>query len=968
MRKLGVIAIVLLGATASLGLARYGRGQEPVDPLAAKPPVRIDPSAVAVRILLGRGDTRPTPWDGSLEVTDGSLLRVEGWRFRQMDQLTGPASWKASSRRQLPAAGQRANANGPPMTPNGVIATLSGGPQMEVRVTTPRGEFRFKPDQLAPGAPTVLLDGAASAERVYPDFPLTAAGTEDDFPAAAAARDGSVWTAYVAYRYGQPELPFARQLNKEPENFEFLHPKDNGDQVRLARITPASGAAEWKEVAPLTPAGQDVYRPAVAADRDGNVWVAWSQNVGGNWDLYARRWSSGALSRTIRLTRDPGPDLHVALAADEEGTVWMVWQGFRNGNADIWVASAAPGEERWSRPVRVTRGPGNDWDPQVACARDGSVWAAWDTYDRGNYDVMLRRLGTKNPGEAIPVAQTARFEARPSLVCDAQSRVWVAWEDAPEGWGKDFGYVVRNNAPGIPLYRQHKVAVRCFVNGRPYHTTGAIGDVLGGPAQQASFPRLGADREGRICLTFRRPVPEARGPQGTVWYSFLTTYDGAAWTRPRIVSLSDGLLDSRPALVATSQPGLLYMLHSADARNHGAVRDPRFEIYVSPVRMSDMPARDAAAGLAPDQASSAAAPAPAGSEPADLTRIRAYRIRAGGRSYQLMRGDFHRHTEISGDGGGDGPLVDVYRYALDAAGMDWMCAQDHDNGGGREYTWWIIQKLCDAFHVGDSFVPLFGYERSVNYPDGHRNVMFSYRGIRTLPRLSAGPMAGVARGDTPMLYKYLRAFNGICSSHTSATNMGTDWRDNDPQVEPVVEIYQGDRNNYEYLGAPRANSEGDSPGGYQPAGFVWNALGKGYRLGFQSSSDHISTHMSYAVTLVEHTTREAVVDAFKRRHTYAATDNIVLDVRSGSHIMGDEWESREAPRLRIRAVGTGPIARLIVVKENQVVYTATPGQPDVDMTWMDSAPKTGTSYYYVRVEQQDGQLAWGSPMWIRYRP
>ena len=34
--------------------------------------------------------------------------------------------------------------------------------------------------------------------------------------------------------------------------------------------------------------------------------------------------------------------------------------------------------------------------------------------------------------------------------------------------------------------------------------------------------------------------------------------------------------------------------------------------------------------------------------------------------------------------------------------------------------------------------------------------------------------------------------------------MGTDWRDNDPELEPVVEIYQGARNNYEHEGAPRA--------------------------------------------------------------------------------------------------------------------------------------------------------------------
>jgi hypothetical protein len=29
---------------------------------------------------------------------------------------------------------------------------------------------------------------------------------------------------------------------------------------------------------------------------------------------------------------------------------------------------------------------------------------------------------------------------------------------------------------------------------------------------------------------------------------------------------------------------------------------------------------------------------------------------------------------------------------------------------------------------------MFSYERSVNYPDGHRNVIFARRGIHTLPR------------------------------------------------------------------------------------------------------------------------------------------------------------------------------------------------------------------------------------------
>ena len=133
---------------------------------------------------------------------------------------------------------------------------------------------------------------------------------------------------------------------------------------------------------------------------------------------------------------------------------------------------------------------------------------------------------------------------------------------------------------------------------------------------------------------------------------------------------------------------------------------------------------------------------------------------------------------------------------------------------------------------------MFTYERSVRYPDGHRNVVFAQRGVRPLPRLPkvddecAGPRARTPRCSTATCAQ----FDGVVASHTSGTNMGTDWRDNDPHVEPIVEIYQGDRQNYEMPGAPRSNSAEDSIGGWRPKGFVNLALEKGYKLGFQASS------------------------------------------------------------------------------------------------------------------------------------
>src|SRR5262245_18084696 len=117
--------------------------------------------------------------------------------------------------------------------------------------------------------------------------------------------------------------------------------------------------------------------------------------------------------------------------------------------------------------------------------------------------------------------------------------------------------------------------------------------------------------------------------------------------------------------------------------------------------------------------------------------MRSYRIEAVDKKYQLLRSEFHRHTEWSWDGGPDGSQEDMFRYAIDAAAMDWIGNGDHDSGGGREYSWWLTQKLTDAYHVAQQFTPMFTYERSVPYPHGHRNCLFARRGVLTLPRLEA---------------------------------------------------------------------------------------------------------------------------------------------------------------------------------------------------------------------------------------
>jgi hypothetical protein len=225
-----------------------------------------------------------------------------------------------------------------------------------------------------------------------------------------------------------------------------------------------------------------------------------------------------------------------------------------------------------------------------------------------------------------------------------------------------------------------------------------------------------------------------------------------------------------------------------------------------------------------------------------------------------------------------------------------------------------------------------------------------------------------------MLYRYLKEMKGICAVHTSATSMGTDWRDNDPVVEPIVEIYQGDRMSYEIENAPRAGYDpktGKLPAnvaGWFPAGFINNAFKKGYRLGFQSSSDHWSTHISYCIVLAERHDREAILDGLRKRHCYGATDDIIVNVRSGEHVMGDEFKTRAAPTLEIHVLGTKELARIDILKDSEVVETLKPGQREYKGKWTDPKPTAGMHYYYIRVLQTDEEIAWASPLWIEYVP
>jgi hypothetical protein len=80
---------------------------------------------------------------------------------------------------------------------------------------------------------------------------------------------------------------------------------------------------KWRDSVSVTDDKFDDWDPAVIRDSNGKLFVAWTSFRDGDYDLYIRQMDKK--SDAIRLSARGEYDLHAALAADKEGNVWVAW-------------------------------------------------------------------------------------------------------------------------------------------------------------------------------------------------------------------------------------------------------------------------------------------------------------------------------------------------------------------------------------------------------------------------------------------------------------------------------------------------------------------------------------------------------------------------------------------------------------------------------------------------------------------
>jgi hypothetical protein len=799
-----------------------------------------------------------------------------------------------------------------------------------------------------PEGPQIVNLGEAKLAGEIPGDRVSDPEKQSDWPAIATAADGSLYAIYVVWN------------DKDADSIVVRRKDPNG---------------KWDAPVTIDDGAWDHYSPTIVARGNGALAI-WSGQAKSGFDLYAAEISPGGkVSKPAQLTRAPFSDFNARAVSDSAGNVTVVWQSFRSGNADIFARRLSG--KSWGPETRVSTSDANDWEPAIALDKRGVAWISWDSYHAGNYDVFLRSFDGAKLGETIAITTEPTAQFHSSVAVDGGGRVWVAWDEAGINWGKDFSR--SSAAPGsMGLHYSRSLGIRVYANGRVQNPTADISSVLTGRmSRYAELPHLAIDASGALYMVFRNWT---YAQPNEIYHFYSTKLSGNSWSLPSRFSASSGH-NSQHASLNLTPAGTLAVAYSSDGRSQTHFSTDGSHALHYNVYLSALPKGDGPPAVTFQDVK---LPPPATRSPG---RPR-YTMTAAGKTYHLLMGDAHRHTDIRGHSGVDGSVLDTYRYAMDAAQLDWLGTSDHNEvtGGNwpdglRDYQWWTVQKTVDLMTHGPTFIGVYSYEHSLARPAGHRNILFLKRGA---PLRLVNREKGINAPDNspPELWKWMEANvftqpgqRSVIVPHTFGAGPLADFNWPNARFDCLLEMYQGCRGSYEAWRLPDKEKRGPTQTD-EPGHFAQDALAKGNIYGFVSFSDHGSTHNSWACIWAPTVDRAGILAGMYDRRTYAASDEMIIKVTADTHMPGEEFtaSATKPPLIEASIQAPDTIMRIDIVKDAKYVYTTRPNARTASVRWRDNDTKPGKSYYYLRVFQRDPEnpegdpeIGWASPFYVTYQ-
>lgn len=678
----------------------------------------------------------------------------------------------------------------------------------------------------------------------------------------------------------------------------------------------------------------EALRPVICAF-DHAIWYAWSESACGDWQILARYYKDGAYSPIITVAK--GEALFYPFLYVEGSRLAVVYNDQGKGFSRCVKQYLSEQEVSEAEVVSEAK---EAYRPTGCVGGDKNTYLVYDSYRKdpgegrkNTYDIFVRvSTGDGWSGE-VKVNRTDFWATRPIVIptADGAAVCWYEYGDLAV-----FSYCTADVRveDGQVVCEHYKTLSS---NKNWYHDISAASNKKGTNVFAYTWGKY------NINVRFRKK--------------------GGEWSEPVVMSYDDGHCAVHPSVIVDEQDNVHLLWQYANKNGH---MDRNACIVYQVMHIGEMDQYfDHVVEKSVDQF---VQPIPveknfdsrSGEEVENWLRKNGYGDK------KLLFGDIHGQSGISD---GVGEIDQYYHYARARANLDFTALTDHDC-----YPDWISQSEWEWMRTTNRLMNTDGelscflaYEWTPNeykYDYGHKNVY--YRG-------DEGDIfrSGDIGGMTPFkLFESLKAYDAMAFPHHPAADWGvvsaaTDWNFHDETIQRLVEIFSRHANFEDYESTSKYTKNIKKMKGHS----AQDALARKYHIGFTAGSD--SHQMEHGIeggifaVLVPEFSREAIYDAMYDRFTYATTGaRILASLKAGTTHMGQEIRIKDGgPVMLDVSVMATDEAVVQIIKNNQVFAEREAADGICDFSCADQGWKND-DYYYVKVIQKDGHMAWTSPIWV----
>lgn len=336
----------------------------------------------------------------------------------------------------------------------------------------------------------------------------------------------------------------------------------------------------------------------------------------------------------------------------------------------------------------------------------------------------------------------------------------------------------------------------------------------------------------------------------------------------------------------------------------------------------------------------------------------------------LYFGQLHSHTNLSD---GTGSVDEAYQYAENVAKVDFLAVTDHSNwfdndtkatiaDGSASTEWKTGRDAANKYNKNGEFVAIYGYEMTWSGSTGgygHMNT-FNTEGFETRSN---------SKMNLETYYKSLKTQPQSLSQFNHPGKTFGDFSDfahYDKEIDKVINLLEV------------GNGEGEiRSSGYFPSyEYYTRALDKGWHIAPSNNQDNHKGKWGNANTgrtVIEASdlSRESIYDAIRNMRVYATEDeNLRISYEVNNNTMGTilPKTSNLDFEVNVEDIDSGDnIKKISIIGDGGKVVKSIDNINSTNKKWEFSLDESVSSYYYVRVEQSDKDIAVTAPVWVGER-